>query len=159
VRRSDGGVKLGSVSVKPPVAVPAQRPRRPRRALVTPRLNAARAVRPDSNGVITILYKTLARVKLRKHVVFPMSCFYVLLAFAATFVGMMSSIFASEIAAPIGFHDHTTPIGLISGWALDPYAPTQPLDVKIYIGGPIGSGRLLGTVKADALRSDVNKSL
>jgi hypothetical protein len=88
-----------------------------------------------------------------------MSYFRVFLAFAAAFAGVTNSVSASQITAAIGFHDQTTPIGLVSGWALDPKTPTQALDVKIYLGGPIGSGKLLGTAKANVPRSDVNRAL
>lgn len=47
--------------------------------------------------------------------------------------------------------------GVVHGWALDPQAPGVSIDVHLYSGGPAGSGRLLGSVRTDVLRRDVNQ--
>ena len=45
---------------------------------------------------------------------------------------------------------------IISGWAFDPDAPTQSLQVDVYIGGPYGQGgTLIASLTANQLREDV----
>lgn len=55
------------------------------------------------------------------------------------------------VDAAVGGTDSIT----IGGWAYDPNDYTQSLDVHVYAGGPAGSGKLLGGVRANKERKDV----
>jgi len=44
----------------------------------------------------------------------------------------------------------------VSGWAYDGDKPSGTVSIKVYIGGPAGTGTLLGTVLANGSRPDVN---
>ncbi|HEY4264218.1 MAG TPA: hypothetical protein VGM72_02795 [Micropepsaceae bacterium] len=59
-------------------------------------------------------------------------------------------------AAPIGWLEAVQENGTVTGWALDPDNPAQPLTVNFYIDGGPGTGKLLGTTVANAPRRDVN---
>lgn len=56
---------------------------------------------------------------------------------------------------PTGFLSTITTEGVVPGWATDPAAPTQAVNVQFYVDGPMGSGTLAGTTKADFLGSDL----
>jgi len=43
----------------------------------------------------------------------------------------------------------------IKGWVYDPDIPNLPIDVRVYVNGPIGSGALMGIYKADMQRPDL----
>lgn len=61
--------------------------------------------------------------------------------------------------SPIGRVDHLSGAapGLVqlTGWALDPDAPTSMSRVQVYVDGPAGTGRLVGTAEAGVTRPDV----
>lgn len=44
----------------------------------------------------------------------------------------------------------------VAGWAFDPDATSQSLDIHIYVGGPAGSGAEGYAIKANGYRDDVN---
>lgn len=56
---------------------------------------------------------------------------------------------------PKGAFDSAT-CAAITGWAQDPDAPTTPIDVHLYVGGPAGDPKAYGfSVKADVHRPDL----
>ncbi|MBO0778241.1 MAG: hypothetical protein J2P37_05365 [Ktedonobacteraceae bacterium] len=59
---------------------------------------------------------------------------------------------------PIGKLESVTGDGVVRGWALAPLHPGQAVSVRVYVNGPAGKGKLLGTVKANLIRNDVNTS-
>ncbi len=64
---------------------------------------------------------------------------------------------APQGSAPIGFHDQVTPIGVVSGWAVDTDSPSQPVNVNFYLDGPSGVGRYVGSAITGGVRNDVNR--
>ncbi len=48
--------------------------------------------------------------------------------------------------------------GSVFGWAIDRPTTDRPVRVQLWMDGPAGQGTLIGTVKADGLRTDVNQS-
>jgi len=46
--------------------------------------------------------------------------------------------------------------GVFTGWAFDPDHKGNPLTIKVYNGGKIGSGTLVRTITTDVPRSDIN---
>jgi MYXO-CTERM domain-containing protein len=55
---------------------------------------------------------------------------------------------------PKGYLDEAS-CTAIGGWAQDPDAATQPIDVHLYCGGPAGSGATSKSVRADRSRADL----
>jgi hypothetical protein len=60
--------------------------------------------------------------------------------------------------APMGYFDGIDADGNAAGWALVPALAPAPIDVKLYLDGPSGSGALLSTVSANQPRADVNQA-
>ncbi len=46
--------------------------------------------------------------------------------------------------------------GVISGWAYDPDEPSKSITIHVYVDGPVGNGRVVGSATANKLRNDVN---
>jgi hypothetical protein len=59
--------------------------------------------------------------------------------------------------APIGNLDDVTSSGVVSGWALDPDAPTSPISVHLYLDSPSGQSAFIGLTSANVSRTDVNQ--
>jgi hypothetical protein len=77
------------------------------------------------------------------------------------FLGIFLSAapFETIAATPIGYFDGLDGSGVIWGWVIDLDAPSESLDIHIYMDGPAGGGgRLIGTTKAGAPRPDVNQA-
>lgn len=58
----------------------------------------------------------------------------------------------------IGFLDGING-GLAQGWALDPDLPQQSISIHVYANGPAGRGQLIGNLRANRARADVNRAL
>jgi hypothetical protein len=57
--------------------------------------------------------------------------------------------------APIGCLDVVTSDGVASGWALDPDAAAQSIDVHFYLDRPAGQGTFIGFINANLPRPDL----
>ena len=65
-----------------------------------------------------------------------------------------------EDDAPVGFFEAASPAGFVSGWTVDLDFPLRSNYVHIYIDGPAGQGgNLIGVVRANLSRPDVNEAL
>ena len=75
------------------------------------------------------------------------------------FLAIVALPCVASAATPIGFVEGIDSTGVISGWALDPDAPSTSIEVHVYMDGPAGGGgRLIGVVEAAFPRPDVNQS-
>jgi YD repeat-containing protein len=61
-------------------------------------------------------------------------------------------------SSPIGYLDGIGNDGGVWGWAFDPDAGAQSIDVHFYIDGPAGSGQGVGAATANQPRPDVNQA-
>jgi hypothetical protein len=79
--------------------------------------------------------------------------------FLIFFLCVFAAPYAASGATPIGYFDGLGSNGAIWGWAIDLDAPSNPLDIHVYMDGPEGGGgRLIGVTKAAAPRPDVNQA-
>ncbi|MBX4187217.1 MAG: right-handed parallel beta-helix repeat-containing protein, partial [Candidatus Doudnabacteria bacterium] len=60
---------------------------------------------------------------------------------------------------PTGTFDGVRTDGItLYGWSYDPDANTSPINVQIFVNGPVGTGTLIGTVSTTFTRTDVNSN-
>ncbi len=57
------------------------------------------------------------------------------------------------------FDGYVAGTGTIGGWAYDPDHKSDQVNIKVYVGGPVDSGTLIGTVSTDGLSPDVNVAM
>ena len=70
---------------------------------------------------------------------------------------LVAEPFSALAAVPFGYLDGVDSNGVISGWAIDPDAPSTSIDVHIYMDGPAGDGgKLIAVTHASLTRPDVN---
>ena len=62
-----------------------------------------------------------------------------------------------SLDSPLGYFDEISSDGVLQGWAFDPDASKDSLEVHIYRDGPAGQGTFVARVATDRLRSDVNR--
>ncbi len=58
--------------------------------------------------------------------------------------------------SPVGALDNVDADGNVGGWAVDPDASAQAINVNFYIDGPVGTGSFIGTATADLPRAGTN---
>lgn len=64
----------------------------------------------------------------------------------------------SDFGPPGGYVDESS-CGRIAGWAWDPKAPNQPIEVEVYSVEPNGAETLLSSTTADTYRVDLEEAL
>lgn len=87
-----------------------------------------------------------------------MRAFLIFIGAAAVIFTIGGGSAARAQAAPVGYLDGIDGAGRVWGWAADPNAPSQPVEVHLYLDGPAavwGGGQLAAVVKTDLSRADV----